>query len=322
MNKLLWMQCFVRAVETGSFSAVARELGIGQPNVSRHIASLEQELGACLLLRSTRRLSATEEGMRYYGQARHALDLIAQAEADARSQDKPRGLLRVACSPGLGVEKIIGLLPQFLARYPEVELELRLSDDFIDLVAGGVDLAIRGGALKDSALRARRIGSSQRICVASPAYLAQHGTPALPGQLLQHQCLVYTLLGHAKGWPFLEGGVEIAVPVRGRLRVDSLEAIRRAAVDGLGIGYLPRWMVQEQLNAGLLQAILGEFAGAPTPINALYAAERLLARRATVFIDFLAERFAASPDLCIAPAVAGCHSATLAPPGLAAIQLP
>lgn len=324
MNKLLWMQCFVRAVETGSFSAVARELGIGQPNVSRHIASLEQELGARLLLRSTRQLTPTEEGVRYYGQARHALDLIAQADADARSQDRPRGLLRVAFPQGLGVEKIVGLLPQFLARYPEVDVELRLSDDYVDLVAGGIDLALRGGVLKDSALRARRIGSSERICVASPAYLAGAGVPLRPADLARHQCIVYTLLGRDHGWPFRErrgdAWADIEVPVHGRLRVDSLDAVRRAAVDAIGIGYLPRWMVVDALADGRLVVILGEFARPPTPLNAVYAADRLLARRATVFIDFLAEQFAGTPGLGMAPAAPQPDSATLAPLAPSAAQ--
>jgi DNA-binding transcriptional LysR family regulator len=296
MNKLMWMQCFVRAVETGSFSAVARELGIGQPNVSRYVAALEEDLGARLLLRSTRQLTPTAEGQHYYAQARHALDLIDQAESDARSQDKPRGLLRVACAPGLGVEQLIGLMPDFMAQYPEVAVDMRLSDDMIDLVAGGIDVAIRGGVLKDSALRARRIGSSERIIVASPAYLAARGTPATPADLARHECIVYTLL-KGGSWPFNEGGTPLEVQVHGRLMLDNLQAIRRAAADGMGLAYLPRWMVVEELADGRLRTLLDDYAAAPSPINAVYAADRLLARRAAVFIDFIAERFAATPGL-------------------------
>lgn len=292
MNKLLWMQCFVRVVETGSFSAVARELGIGQPNVSRHIASLEQDLGTRLLHRSTRQLVATPEGQRYYAQARQALDVIAQAESDARGQRNPRGLLRVACAPVLGTEKIIGAMPEFLARYPEIELDLRLGDDYVDLVAEGVDIAIRGGVLKDSALRARRIGSSERVIVAGKAYLERHGVPAQPVDLLQHQCIVYTLLGSG-GWPFKDGEIH----VRGRVRVNSLEAVRRAVLADLGIGYLPLWMVAEHLASGALVAVLAGHASAPAPINALYSAARLLPQRAVVFIDFIADVFAATPGL-------------------------
>lgn len=292
MNKLMWMQCFVRVVETGSFSAVARELGIGQPNVSRHIASLEQDLGTRLLHRSTRQLVVTPEGQRYYAQARQALDVIAQAESDARGQRNPRGLLRVACAPVLGTEKIIGAMPAFLERYPDIELDLRLGDEYVDLVAEGVDIAIRGGVLKDSALRARRIGSSERVIVAGKVYLERHGVPGQPVDLLQHQCIIYTLLGSG-GWPFKDGEIH----VRGRLRVNSLEAVRRAVLADLGVGYLPLWMVDKHVASGALVAVLADHASAPAPINALYSAARLLPRRAEVFIDFIGDVFAATPGL-------------------------
>lgn len=293
MDKLLWMQCLVRAVETGSFSAVARELGIGQPNVSRHIASLEKALDTRLLHRSTRQLVATPEGQRYYAQARQALDLIAQADADARGQQKPHGLLRVSCAPTLGTEKIIVALPDFLERYPDVEVELRLGDDYIDLVAEGVDIAIRGGVLKDSSLRARRVGTSERICVASAAYLEKHGVPQQPADLLRHQCLIYTLMAGAGGWPFKSGEVQ----VQGRLRLNSLEGIRKAVMQDIGIAYLPSWTIAEELRSGELRVLLSEHAAGRTPLNAVYAAERLLPRRAAVFIDFITAVFAATPGL-------------------------
>ena len=293
MDKLLWMQCLVRAVETGSFSAVARELGIGQPNVSRHIASLEKSLDTRLLHRSTRQLVATPEGQRYYAQARQALDLIAQADADARGQQKPHGLLRVSCAPTLATEKIIVALPDFLARYPDVEVELRLGDDYIDLVAEGVDIAIRGGVLKDSSLRARRVGTSERICVASAAYLEKHGVPLQPADLLRHQCLIYTLMAGAGGWPFKNGEVQ----VQGRLRLNSLEGIRKAVLQDIGIAYLPSWTIAGQLRSGELRVLLSEHAAPRTPLNAVYAGERLLPRRAAVFIDFITAVFAATPGL-------------------------
>lgn len=294
MDKLLWMQSYVRVVETGSFSAVARELEIGQPNVSRHIAALEKYLHTRLLHRSTRRLVPTQEGQRYYAQARQALDVIAQAESDARGQQNPHGLLRVACAPGLATEKIMGVLPDFLARFPDVDVDLRLSDSYIDLVAGGVDLAIRGGVLKDSALRARRVGTSERIFVASSAYLDRHGVPRQPVDLLEHQCILYTLTSGAVGaWPFKDGELHVT----GRVRVNSLEALRRAALEGIGIAYLPSWMVAGQLRSGVLQALLKDHAGPLTPINAVYSADRLLPQRATAFIEFIAAVFAAAPGL-------------------------
>lgn len=292
MDKLLWMHCFVRAVETGSFSAVARELQIGQPNVSRHIASLEKLLGTRLLHRSTRHLATTPEGQKYYAQARQVLDVIAQAESDARGEAHPHGLLRIACAESLGTEVLMKAMPEFLSRYPDVQVELRLSDGYIDLVAEGVDIAIRGGALKDSALRARRIGTSERICVASTAYLERHGVPAEPADLLQHECIVYTLLGSG-GWPFRTGEVH----VNGRLRLNNLEGIRRAVLRDLGVGYLPSWMVSSELERGEVHALLTAYAAPGTPLNALYAAERLLPQRASVFIEFIGGVFAGTRGL-------------------------
>jgi len=294
MNKLLWMHCLVRAIETGSFSAVARELGIGQPNVSRHIASLERMLGTRLLNRSTRQLVPTPDGQRYYALARQALDVINQAESETRGQQNPHGLLRVACAHTLATEKLMDAMPEFMARFPDIEVEFKLGDSYIDLIAEGVDVAIRGGELKDSALRARRIGTSERICVASTRYLDQHGTPKQPEDLLHHQCLIYTLLaGDARGWPLRDGVVQVS----GRLRLNSLAAIRRAVLAHLGIGYLPAWMVADQLSSGALQPVLGEHTARMSPLNAVYSAERLLPLRATVFIEFVADLFASTPGL-------------------------
>jgi LysR family transcriptional regulator for bpeEF and oprC len=293
MNKLTAMECFVRAVETGSFSAVGREIGIGQSNVSRYIAALEKALGAQLLHRSTRSLGVTQEGQRYYEQARLALDVIAQADSDARGQQNPQGLLRISCSPALGVEKIIGAMPTFMARYPEVQLDLRLSDAYADLVAEGLDLAIRGGVLADSALRARRLGSSERVHVASTAYLDAWGTPDTPAELARHQCILYSYMARGDAWPFSEEQMQ----VRGRIRINSLEGIRRAVLEGIGIGYLPSWMVWDHVRDGSLRVVLAAHATAPTPIHAVYAAQRLLPQRAVVFIDHMAVVFAATPGL-------------------------
>ena len=294
MDKLLWMRCFVRAVETGSFSAVARELEIGQPNVSRHVAALEKSLGTRLLHRSTRQMVATPEGQRYYTQARHALDIIAQAESEAHGTENPHGLLRIACAESVGVEIVIPALPAFLHRYPNVDVELRLGDAYIDLVAEGVDIAIRGGKLRDSALRARRIGTSDRICVASATYLKQRGVPMQPSDLTQHECIIYTLLASGSGsWPFKDGDVHVS----GRVRLNSLDGIRRAALQDLGIAYLPAWMIASELQTGQLEALLTEHAAPRTAVNVLYSAERLLPKRAAVFIEFITEVLANVPGL-------------------------
>jgi DNA-binding transcriptional LysR family regulator len=299
MDKLLWMRCFVRAVETGSFSAVAKEMQIGQPNVSRHVAALEKSLGTRLLHRSTRQMVATAEGQRYYAHARHALDIIGQAESEAHGQDDPHGLLRIACSESLGTEVLMPALPLFLRRYPHVDVELRLGDEYIDLVAEGVDIAIRGGRLQDSALRARRVGMSERICVASARYLKRRGVPRQPADLAGHDCLIYTRMASGSAsWPFREGEVHVG----GRVRLNSLEGIRRGVLQDMGIAYLPYWMVAQDIQGGKLKAVLTGHAGGKTPVNVLYAAARLLPRRAAVFIDFVTEVLAGIPGFGGAPA--------------------
>ena len=293
MDRLLWMHCFVRSVETGSFTAVARELGIGQPNVSRHVASLEEYLGTRLLYRSTRKLTLTPEGERYFAETRPTLDAINEAESTARGENMPQGLLRVACAVSLGVERVVPLLRTFLTRYPKIDVELQISDRYIDLVEEGVDVAIRGGVLKDSALKARRIGTSERACVATPAYLAEYEAPKIPEDLLKHNCILYTLLATGNVWPFL--GTDVAV--QGRFRVNSPDGIKRAVLDSIGVGYVPVWLFRDELRDGRVQPLLLDFPSPPVPIHILYPAKRLLSQRASVFMDFVAESFAKEPTL-------------------------
>ncbi len=288
MDRLLWMHCYARAVETGSFSAVARELSIGQPNVSRHIASLESHLGTRLLHRSTRKLTVTPEGERYYAEVRRALDAIADAESNARGEDRPQGQLRVACPVALARLKLLPLVKPFLARYPDIELDLQISDRKIDLVEEGVDVAIRVGELRDSTLKARRLGTARRICVASPDYLAARGVPQSPHDLQAHNCIQYSLLATGNVWPFVHQPVE----VRGNFKVDSPEGVRSAVLDGIGVGLMPSWLFVDALANGQVRELLGDWKIPPLPISALYPAKRLLPRRAVVFMDHLASAFA------------------------------
>lgn len=299
MNALLWMRCFARAAETGSLSAVARELGIGQPNVSRHLAALEKQIGARLMHRSTRRLTLTPEGERYYAALRPALDALAEAEANARGEDQPRGLLRVACPVALARFKILPLIGPFLAEHPGLEIDLQIADRKIDLIEEGIDVAIRIGNLRDSALRARRLGTARRVCVASEAYLAAHGAPQTPMDLPRHQCVLYSLLATGAVWPFEAAPITVS----GRFRVNSPEGVRAAVLDGLGIGMMPRWLFDSEIASGRVRILLPDWPIPALPIHALYAEKRLLPRRASVFMDRLAESFAADP--CVQLAATG-----------------
>ncbi|WP_293372349.1 LysR family transcriptional regulator [Nevskia sp.] len=293
MDRLLWMHCYARAVETGSFSAVARELSIGQPNVSRHIASLESHLGTRLLHRSTRKLTVTPEGERYYAEVRRALDAIAEAESNARGEDQPQGLLRVACPVALARFKLMPLVKQFLVAYPAIELDLHVADRKVDLIEEGVDVAIRVGELRDSSLRARRLGTARRICVASSTYLSRRGVPQSPEELRDHNCIRYSLLATGTIWPFERQPVE----VRGNFRVDSPEAVLAAVLDGIGIGLMPSWLFADSLAAGTVRQLLDNWEIPSLPVNALYPAKRLMPRRAAAFMDFVADAFAVDEAL-------------------------
>jgi LysR family transcriptional regulator for bpeEF and oprC len=293
VDRLALMTSFVRAVETGSFSAVARELGTTQPNISRHIASLEQHLSTRLLHRSTRKLTPTPEGERYYADTRRVLDAIAEAESTVRGQEIPSGVLRVSCPTLLGRTYLLPRVKAFLNRYPKVELDLQISDRFIDLIEEGVDVAIRIGALKDSALKARRIGTGERVCVATPDYVARHGAPKVPTDLKKHGCILYTLLSSGNVWSFKDRDVA----VHGRFRVNTPDGIRTATLDGLGIAYAPVWLFEDALLDGRVQLLLEDYPGPPTPIQMLYPERRLLPQRAKVFMDFVAEEFAHEPAL-------------------------
>lgn len=287
------MTCFARVVETGSFSAAGRDLGLGQPNVSRYVAALEVHLRTRLLHRSTRKLTLTPEGERYYAEVRRILDAVGESESSLRDSVEPSGLLRVACPTALAHAFVLPHVPAFLERYPGLALDLQINDRYVNLVDEGAELAIRIGHLEDSALRARRIGLFERVCVASNTYLARRGTPNVPEDLRSHDCIVYTLLSSGATWRFRD----TEVPVSGRLRVNSPDAVRDAVAAGLGIGHGPQWLFEAGLKDGSSQLLLGGYAAPPVPIQILYVANRLLPKRAIVFMDFIAQAFSMIPAL-------------------------
>ncbi|WP_417762872.1 LysR family transcriptional regulator [Shewanella sp.] len=288
MDRLLLMTCFVRTVETGSFSAAGRDLGLGQPNVSRYVAALENHLQTRLLSRSTRKLALTPEGERYYTEARRILEAVDESESSLRENIAPSGLLRVACPTALAHTFLVPHLATFLERYPAVTLDLQINDRYVNLVDEGVELAIRIGHLEDSAMRVRRLAIFERVCVASKGYLAKRGIPNTPDDLREHDCLIYTLLSTGTTWRFRGADV----PVSGRLRVSSPEAIRECVNAGLGIAQGPEWLYEEGLKNGNLQLLLRDYTAPPAPIQTIYMANRLLPKRAIVFMDFVAEIFA------------------------------
>lgn len=293
MDRFLVMTCFARAVEMGSFSAAGRDLGLGQPNVSRYVAALEEHLQTRLLHRSTRKLALTPEGERYYAEVRRILDAVDESESSFRANVDPSGLLRVACPTALAHAFVLPHVPAFLERYPGLSLDLQINDRYVSLVDEGAELAIRIGHLEDSALRARRIGLFERVFVASKDYLAKRGVPVTPDDLRGHDCVIYTLLSSGATWRFRN----TEVPVSGRLRVNSPEAVRESVNAGLGIGHGPEWLFEEGLKNGNLQLLLTQYTAPPVPVQIVYVANRLLPTRAVVFMDFIAEAFSKVPAL-------------------------
>ena len=290
---------FVRVVEAGSFSAVAREAGTSQPTISRQVAALEAHLGCLLIQRTTRSLTLTEDGRAFYETARRALEAVAEAETSVgRRKGRPTGTLRLAAATVMGRLHVLPLLPRFLDRHPDLGVDLVLGDGFTDLVEQGIDLALRVGVLEDPGLVARRIGLSRRVVAATPGYLARHGAPAAPEDLRRHACIVYAGLATGASWPFQGPGGRMTVPVTGRLRVDSTEAVRAATLGGLGIGMVPVWhFVDGEFETGRLVRLLQDWEAPPLPMHAVYPTRRFLAPKVRAMVDFLAEEFDADPRL-------------------------
>lgn len=291
------MKSFVRTVETGSFSAVARELATTQPTVSKQIAALEDYLGVRLLTRSTRHLSLTDEGARYYEHCRRALEAVEEADASVGERQKPSGLLHVNCPVTLGQLQITPRLPRFFERYPDIRIDMMMNDRFIDPVEEGVDLVIRVGELGDSSMVARRIGTTRRTTVATPAYLERAGEPLSPDQLSRHECIVYSRMLTGNEWHFMGPGGLLQIKVAGRFQVDNSAAIRQAVLAGLGIAVSPIWVFGEDIKSGAVKVILRDYEPKAMPVHALYPGRRYQPVKVRCFIDFLATEFRLDPWL-------------------------
>lgn len=298
-DMLAQMRTFVRVVEAGSFTAVAVEKSTSQPTISRQIAMLEAHLGCLLFQRTTRSLTLTDDGRVFYGHATRSLETISEAEsAVGRRKGKPSGTLKLACAVVFGRLHIVPRLPRLLARYPDLAVDLMMNDGFADLVEEGVDLAIRVGDVTDPALVARRIGTTRRVLVATPDYLARAGTPATPADLARHDCIVYARLATGANWTFDMPNGTLTMPINGRFKVNSTEGVRAAVLAGLGIGYVPVWhFIDSEIESGRLVRLLVDCEPHPDPISAVYPSRRYLAPKVRAAIDFLADEFILDPKL-------------------------
>lgn len=286
LDRFLTMSTLVRVIDTGSFSAAARQLNVGQPAVSKTIAQLEARLGVRLLVRSTRGLMPTEAGLRFYERACRAIEEAEAAEQAAVGSGKGLGgRLRVAAAPTFARLHVIPQLPAFMAEHPELDLELILDDGTIDLIGGSIDVSLRMGDLASSALTARRLAQGERLVVATPAYLARHGTPRTPADLAAHEAIALTQPPPV--WRFEREGSETSIAVTGRLRVSSAEGLRAAVLADLGLAVASRWMFAPELAAGEVTALLPGWRLPAIDLWAVYPTGRLQSVKAKTFIAHL-----------------------------------
>ena len=294
MDHLTALKVFRTAAGIGSFAGAARQMGLSAAAVSKNIAELEAHLKVRLINRTTRSMSLTEAGTAYHERLSRILDALAEADAAlAPMGASPSGVLRVSAPLTFALTCISPDIPAFMNRYPNLRLELNLQDSRTDLIGEGYDLAIRGSdRLEDSSLVARELMTMAHVLCGAPGYFSTAGRPAAPEDLKAHECVQFTLSGHANKWTFTRAGRSVAVPIDGRYKVSSSIAVRDAVLAGFGVSLIPRIYVEEELASGRLQAVLEDWEADRTPVYAVYPS-RHLAAKTRAFVDFLVERFSA-----------------------------
>jgi DNA-binding transcriptional LysR family regulator len=313
-DRILAMQAFVRAVDAGSLSAAARQLGRSLAAVSRSVSQLERRVGVRLLHRSTRRLTPTEAGLAFYESTRRILAEIDEAElALGGGTAVPRGTLCLTAPLLFGRLHVAPVVVEWLATHSQVAAQLMLTDRNVNLAEEGIDIAVRIGRLEDSSLVARKLGEVARIVCAAPSYLRRHGTPQSPDELRSHECLRFSGFAQGRNWMFRRDGREIRVPIAGRFVSNVVEPTLDAARDGQGVIMVLEYQAAFDLAAGRLVRILGDFEPPPLPVNALFLSPRLMAPRVRSFLDLLSlripDRLAASGAASAGPPASGAKAA-------------
>jgi len=289
---LVALKAFVTIMESGSFNRAADLLEASATTVSRRISDLESALGVKLLNRTTRHIDLTEAGRQFYSDVVNILESLEEAEEKLQTgRETIKGNLRIAAPLSFGVGRIAPILPVFMKRHPELKVHLQLEDRFTDLVAEGIDVAIRIGSLKDSTLVATRLASIPMIFCASAEYLAIHGEPVIPEDLSAHECLHYSLLSTRENWTFSTGDDVPDVEISGPLSTNNGDVLKEAAIQGLGIMGTPTFIVEDTLEDGRLKAILTEYNPEPLGLYAVRPSRHFTPARVRVLIEFLKEQF-------------------------------
>lgn len=294
MDRIEAMTTLLAVVEAGSLSAASRKLRVPLTTVSRRISDLEAHLKTQLLNRTSRRVTLTDAAATYIQACRRILDEVDEAERVVSGEYRaPRGELTVTASLAFGRVHVVPVAAAFLKAYPDILLRLRLSDRVVSLQEEHIDLGIRIGALPDSGIVARRIGSVRRVVCASPDYLLSRGRPEMPQDIAAHDCVTFTGFTHTESWGFQIGGSTVSVPIRARLQVDTAEAVVEAALAGTGIIRLFSYHVAEAVKAGRLSLLLEQFEPPQLPVNLVYLGGGLLPLKVRAFLDFAAPRLKA-----------------------------
>jgi DNA-binding transcriptional LysR family regulator len=289
MDRLDDIDAFLAVVEQGSQTAAARHLRRSLQSINRSLATLEQSVGVDLVQRSTRRSSPTEAGLAFYHRVRPAFTEIVDARIEAASKRaEPSGVLRISAPVLFAPAYVVPAICDFMEHYPQIEIELKVSDARADLFEDGLELAIRIGDLPDSELKVRRLGELRVVVFGAPAYFARHGRPKHPDDLAQHRCIIRLTEGRDEAWRFRIGGRNRAVRVRGPFRTDSMAAMHRAVARGLGLGYTPLWQIRSLIDHGDVETVLAEFETARIPIYAVSPPARIPRAKVQLFTDFLA----------------------------------
>jgi DNA-binding transcriptional LysR family regulator len=288
LDILAAFQVFVRVSESGSFSAVAREMGLSQPAISRQIAALEDHFGERLLHRTTRSLTLTDDGKDLLVHATRVLDSLQEAEtAVGRRRGTVAGMVRLSVPVIFGRLYLTPSIGKLLDAHPALEIDILFNDGVADLVAEGIDLAVRAGMIADSSLISRRLGNVARHAMASAAYLDRRGTPRTPADLAQHDCLMFTQGMNPTHWQFEGPEGKLSIPIRGRFRSDSGEGVREAVLSGYGIGMLPAWYFRDEIVNGKVKILLPEWQVPSVPVHIIYPSRRHLSPRVRAVMDFL-----------------------------------
>ncbi|SIT15994.1 LysR family transcriptional regulator [Insolitispirillum peregrinum] len=296
MDRLAGLSAFVRTADLGSFAAAGRVLHLSPSAVGKAVSKLESQLGVRLFQRSTRSLRLTEEGRAFHERCRRILDDLDDAhESLLRTRETPRGHLRVSC-PIIAYHLLLPVLPEFMARYPDIDLDFDFNDRIVDLIEDGVDVAIRSGQLPDSRTMVRALRPFQLLLCAAPAYIARHGIPHCPRDLAHHHGIAfrYPNSGKLQVWPLRRAEGEADAPIRHVMTSNNMEAVRGAVARGLGIGCMPDFLADSLLASGELVPVLRDFLDAPGQFNLIWPSNRHLSPKIRVFVDYIAERLFAS----------------------------